>query len=355
MTSGMVPQSEHDSGNPYPLVMESADVSDETGDVFRRWVQYAHQALSAMAANGNVPSVKITAVLATDFVGAVNRALAANAQNEYTVERLGGTAVAKNIPIMDDHSEVHIIFDSATWIAGASGESGLLGLFLAAHEFTHAFIGRLRAASGALKGVTFPSRTPVEAARSIARISTEEFVADIVAGRILATAASVTVDGESRPVRPADLTVLAAGYSSQLGMVLDQAVYPGWPDLVQSYREYQVDLNTMWSGIVQGTDQSITLIAHAEAEAVLNDGPQPLEDIFAEHKGAALYLAPAWNAIRQQVGDSLFPSPEAFRAIEKRITDAGEAALLEMWKSLGLTFEINVDRSYAIHVSEPLR
>ena len=264
-------------------------------------------------------------------------------------------AVAKTIPIGDDHGEVRVIFDSVTWRPGASGDSGLLGLFLAAHEFTHAFIGRLRAASGSMEGVILPSRTPVEVARSIARISTEEFVADIVAGRILATAASATVDGESRQLRPADLTGHARGYSDQLGMVLGQTVYPGWPNLVQSYREGHINLETMWSGIAQGTDQAITLIAHAEAEAVLNDGPQPLEEIYADHNGAALYLAPAWTAIRQEMGDSLFPNPEAFRATEGRITDAGGTALLEMWKRLGLTFEINPDRSYVIRVSEPMR
>jgi hypothetical protein len=351
----MVPEPDQKSDDPYPLDLESANVNQPTGDNFRRWVRYSHQILAAMASDAEIPPLRITAVLTDDFSGAVNEALSANGQDEYTAERLGGTAIAKTIPITDDHGEVRVIFDSTIWRPGASSNSELLGLFLAAHEFTHAFIGRLRAVSGAMNGVILPSRTPVEVARSIARISVEEFVADIVAGRILATAGSATVDGETRPVRPADLYGFANGYSDQLGMVLDQTVYPGWPNLVQSYREHQIDLGTMWSRIGQGTDQALTLIAHAEAEAILNEGVQPLDETYSAQRGAALYLAPAWMTIRQEMGDSLFPTPGEFKAVEERTTHAGEEALLAMWGRLGLTFEIQPDRGFSIWVTEPQR
>ena len=196
---------------------------------------------------------------------------------------------------------------------------------------------------------------PSEIARSIARISTEELTADMVAGIILSEVGSVVIDGQTRPLRPADVTGFANGYSDQLGLVLSQTVYPGWPNLVQSYRERRIDLNSMWAGIVQGTDQVITLIAHAEAEAILNDGRRPLDEAYAEEPGSALYLTPAWTSIREATGETVFPSKQEYRALQLRISDAGEDALLAMWKKLGLTFEIRPDRGFSIHVTDPLR
>ncbi len=352
-----------DSSHPperFPLVLEIADAADLAAEPFARWVTFAHQALSSLASDAGLPVMRATAVLTGDFAGAAREAVAlgprADGSVGYSAERLGGKAVAKTIALTDDFSDVRILFDSAAWRARGPEDLGLFGLYLVAHELTHAFVGRLRAESGAFVGVHLPSKTPAECARSIARASAEEFLADIVAGTVLGVAASISVDGQSRPLRKSDLADGPGGYASQLGLVLDDHVHPGWPDLVQRYRDHRLGLDVMWRRIVEDTDQVMTLIAHAEAEAAMDEAPGPMAGQYSGHPGVALYLAPAWTAIRQAMQVTvLFPPPEEFRASEAQITNAGEDALLAMWGRLGLTSEVRAGREFAIWVSEPQR
>jgi hypothetical protein len=67
-----------------------------------------------------------------------------------------------------------------------NGQRGLaIGVSLLAHELGHAVLERLRVASGALEGVTFPSVTPWEVARSVTRIAVDELRADRLADTVL--------------------------------------------------------------------------------------------------------------------------------------------------------------------------
>jgi hypothetical protein len=57
---------------------------------------------------------------------------------------------------------------------------------------------------------------------------------------------------------------------------------------------------------------------------------------------AASSSAPVWQALLDVLNDEpLLPAMDATRADQKRITDIGGQAILEMWRRLGLHMEVD--------------
>lgn len=267
-----------------------------------------------VAGEFEVPPLEACIVVADDFSGAVQQAwrdsvcLADAANGEFSADRVGGgKAVAKTIDLSQDGSRFRIVVNAST--LGPLDEPGdlLWTLFLLGHELTHTLLGRLRHASGALDGVSFPSQTPVEGARSTIRAAVDELRADMVANGVLAST-SVTLtspDGQTRPVQFTDLH--PEGHRGQVAAVLDSVVHPGWPDTVDAYRMGELSLDELHHRILSQADQTFTLLAHAEAEAMMLQRPGALEDECREHPGAQLYLAEAWRRVMNALGDELIP------------------------------------------------
>jgi hypothetical protein len=227
-----------------------------------------------------------------------------------------------------------------------------LAALLVAHELSHPLLDRLRWASGVMEGAMLPSQTPVEFARSITRIAVDELRADMVANVVLGQLVTVTQeDGQTRPSTLVD--VVGDDQRLDVGRVLDEIVHPGWPDLVQAYQ--QITLGQMWSAIAMQTDQTVTMLAHVEAQATASERPGPLAAELAEHPGTRLYLGPMWKRILDAVGDRLLPGLSDFRDVELALLDEGEGAITGMWMQLGLTFDLLEERSYYVHVTEPAR
>jgi hypothetical protein len=341
----------------HELDVRSEGVDAEVVERFSSTVRFAHQVISSVPQFAGVPSTKVEFVITSDFVATVQRVLDDSGQqgNPYAVERLGGSAVAKTMRTSDDYSAHTVVCDATQWPADTNPVSPF-GLVLAAHEMSHVMLGRSRWASGALEGVVFPSVTPVESARSMARTAVEELRADILAGTALGIAASTTVDGESRPSRPGDL-VGDDGYRTQLASVLDANVYPGWPDTVHRYRTRQIPLDQMWKHIGQSTDQVLTLLAHCQAETHFAQGSTGVFDkAMVEHRGVELYLRPTWDPIMEALASQgVLPDFADTRSAELEVLDVAQAAVIAMWERLGLTMDIKDQREYAIWVSEPER
>ena len=272
----------------------------------------------------------------------------------FTVDRLGGVAVAKTLPKGEDYRDATIVVDrrSISWQDTAGFAAGIA---LLAHELVHVGIGRARWACGALEGVIIPSITGTECARSIARISSEEYRATVLANRLLGTVMSVSLpDGESRGLTVHDVN--GDYYSDQLVEVLDDVVHPGWPNTVMDYRLGGLTLSELTKRIIESTDQVFTLLGHAEAHAEAGARPRPL-DACAGHRGVQLYLAPAWERL---IAPARTASPIPLtlvqvRMLEDAIVSAGEAAILAMWSALGLTVEEQGNRQWALWVADPQR
>lgn len=315
--------------------------------------EQAASILGTIATNAGIGDTQVELVWASGdaFVTAVQDALGesdSGAGRPFDTERLGGQVQAKNIPLSADGSRVRIILDSTYASTGNP-----MTLFVVAHELVHPILNRLAHESGVLADVEFPSLTPVEQARSIARGAADEYRADRVAAALLKSTCSVTSEGGE--AMPLDINeVLWDAYCSQFVDVLESHVWPGWPDAVKAYRNHRLELDSLLRRIVEETDQTMTLLGHVQA-ATDAGGPDPLVEAGG-HQGVNLYIADAWNALSDAVHRwPMIPSLSDGAQAYVEIGDAGETALLAMWAKLGLTFEIYPDRSYYTHVSDPQR
>lgn len=272
----------------------------------------------------------------------------------FTVERLGGLVAGKTLAHHDNHLDATVLIASGM-IAWDDQAGFATGISLLAHELAHLCIGRARWASGALEGVLFPSTTGTEYARSIARTSSEEYRATVLANIVFGVVVSVSVNGgEARRMTVYD--VMGDSYTDRLVGVLDEVVHPGWPDTVLDYRWGRITLGELGKRIIEGTDQVFTILGHAESHAEAGDRPRPI-DACAGHRGVEIYLGPAWE---QLIGAARAATPvpgtlDEIRALEDEIVSQGEAAILGMWSKLGITVEERGDREWAMWVTDPER
>lgn len=314
--------------------------------------------LAAVAEMLDLPAVQVTAVMTDDYRGEVERAWKASEaideseDGTYTVDRVGGIAVAKTIPMTNDRSRFRVVFDGTQLGPASDPAAQAVSVLLIAHELTHPLVDRLRWASGAMDGVPMPSRTPFEVARSMVRVAVDEMWADAAANIVLsAMGTAIGQDGQTRPMNIVD--AIGDHQRIAVGEVLDSVIHPGWPDLVRSYQMRQIPLERLWSTIGTQTDQTVTMLAHVQAQAMATQRPGPLEAEFAEHPGTRLYLGPMWKRILDTLGDGRLPVLSEFRDAELALLDEGEKAITDMWKRLGLTFDPKPGRAFYIHVTDP--
>lgn len=332
-------------GDLQGLVIETLGLDDGTRERFSAAAASSARVFAGVAREYGVELPELRIIGTFDFQGTVNEVLRekhGNGEPAYTTERLGGTAVGKTILLSDDHTRAAIVMSAHGWTPAAE-EAGLgLGLFLLAHELTHAVLERVREVSGALDGVTFPSVTPVAVARSITRIAVDEVRADKVADVVLSLNATKTVDGAQAPLHITDAPLLGPVlYRDRLAELLTTTVYPGWRDLVNRYRNWGCSLDELMRELFQQTDQVMTAFGHAEGERQCT--PENPEMYLAPAKdapGAAWLIGPVWEAIMEVAEQYPFlPSAAEFKAAELAILDAGERELFAMWDRLGVTFD----------------
>ncbi|WP_433616869.1 hypothetical protein ACQP2P_16080 [Dactylosporangium sp. CA-139114] len=316
------------------------------------FVPLAHRCMTELATALHLPGIAITVRVVDDFVAAV---LDAAARGElpnfgsYDPERVGGIAAAKNIVMTADGSVVEIIVDAGL-LADPDVTPGHL-LWLLLHEFMHPVSGRLRATCGT--DLTTSPNSRCAEARKIAYRALEELRCDRLAGALLTQTATVTLDdGTTQPLTLARLNDL--GYTLSVHAALDDRVYPGWPDLVDQYRTWQIPLEQLWNDLVHATDGVINLLGRAQAE-VESIGHASVFRGVEEHPAVRLYLGPVW----QQVTDALARQPAlapatAFGDQEQQALDVAEAAILDLWQRLGVEVAVT-DAGMRLNVAAPAR
>lgn len=141
------------AGPPYPLTFDFLVDDPEVARRFEETVRPVHTVLVALAELQEIPGFAVTAVVADDFVAAVqdaiNRSDEDGPEEAFTVERIGGLVAAKNVALMQDYSNVRIVFDPTPWRT-ENPVALAHAIYLAAHELAHVLFGRLRWISGAL-------------------------------------------------------------------------------------------------------------------------------------------------------------------------------------------------------------
>jgi hypothetical protein len=270
----------------------------------------------------------------------------------FSVERLGGVVAAKNLQQDDEGREVVVVF-SNLWAEPEIAVARLRALFCVAHELTHPMIVRARYAAGVMKDVPHPSFTGWEVARSIARIVSDEFRADALAA--LYVGAVVTMDRDGGPQEPAKTWWAWSDDVITAAREALEAAYPLWPDTVWSYRIGQIQLTDLWQRIVDFASQSLIMLAHGQAEMqAANAGEFAELEALVNLPAMRLYLAGPWRdfltAIRAEaVLEPLSKMPSA----EERLCEAGQKAVYEIWRRLGVPIDLHDDRQWGMKVDDP--
>lgn len=303
---------------------------------------------------GFVGPERLTVVVADDFVAEVRaRTIAGPDSEAFTVDRVGGEVAGKNLPVPGDPDAGVIVLNMASHdFADTTTGGQVLGAFTLTHELFHPPLTWTRLASGALDGVELPSSTPSECARSLVRGLADEYRADLLAATVLQVLAGD--DEAQQQFAYGRQQLYDQWHREALTDALNAVVHPGWPDTVMAYRTHRLSLDEMWRRIVSQTDQTFTLLAHAESAARIVEQPPPLDEPLSSHKGVVSYLGPAWEAICDALLDGpLLPGVTDFKVLEDELLDVGEQAITGLWRSLGVTFTEHPDRSFYIHVGDP--
>lgn len=133
------------------------------------------------------------------------------------------------------------------------------------------------------------------------------------------------------------------------------SVYPGWPDVVEDYRNRRRTLGELHGFVVSSADQMLTAAAHAEAERQFLELP---DSIFhqADPRARELYLDPLWTPIRDELlAQPILPTLSEIAELDARLDGVGQTAVLGLWATLGVNFRDSDDGSLYLDVREPTR
>lgn len=301
---------------------------------------------------GMAAPTTVVITLADDFVGEV-AARSGGKEADFTLERIGGQVTGKNLdhPTREDWGQVILNAQAIDYTDSDNGGQ-LYGAFILAHELWHPpLTWTSRAASPRTPST---GQSPVEAARAMARVLADEYRADVMASIVLDVLAGP--EAEHRAPGKRRKTWLAETHHQTARGVLTTTVHPGWPDTIEAYRTYDIDLMTMWNTILKQTNELLILLAHAEAAANSADASALMSGELAELPGSQLYISDLWDPIAQKmVKQPLTPGVQQCSQLENELADITEDAVLRMWGKLGLTFSDMTpgsDQCY-IHVADP--
>lgn len=338
------------------ITFEAPSVSSETLQEFDAAAKLCHQLFTKMAVEAGMPKL-IELILTDTFDETVCKKMRKkDYETNFSSERPFGHVAAKNLSQDDSHDHVIIVFNACDWSREMSctGNGKLFQLALVAHELAHPYLTRMRLASGAAKGVAYPSVTPTETARSLTRIIIDEYYADYLAALIVNTTCTKTTNGVSSPAHVWD--VIGDTSLESLKRHISEAG-KFFPNHVNRYRTRQIPLAEMWGQIQVATEHLFVMYIHARA--------------LADATGEALLILDSPEIkqlpfMQKYVTDSTFTflerfrkhrpllSVDSWREMEEDVVPAGELAFKGIWNRLGLKFEETAPQQpFRIIVSEP--
>jgi hypothetical protein len=340
---------------PLVIAFEGDVMEQRHRDTFTADANQVFGALEYVRTEASIPSTRVDVIVASDFTAAV-RAHMRDGEGLFDAERPFGRASAKNLAQDAAGEHVVIVFDARPLTMHPDGYDRFHALGTIAHELAHPILERARHESGVLSGVVRPSHTPGEISRSLGRIGVDEYRADAICDIVLAQVSSKTVDGVVSPAVTWDRD--GQGWFNTV-RDLFATLHPKLPDVIQTYREWGMDLETMWREVVMQSEAIVTAFMHARAHADQADAPVAILDApeIRDLPFVQLFLHDTLPPYLETARDGPIVPPLAdFAALDARIVSASETMLREIWRRLGLTFTENPQtRQFSIHVTEPLR
>ncbi|MDE2812001.1 MAG: hypothetical protein OXM01_03200 [Gemmatimonadota bacterium] len=173
---------------------------------------------------------------------------------------------------------------------------------------------------------------PRVAAQWITRYALDEYLADVVADRVLRQFGTVTTsEGETLPLTSRILAPYSEVFIDAASSGLD-----GLDDTIHSYRLGHLDIDGLWASVQATTSDILITLAHAQAELdpIASDGDaHPVTDTARFGP-----LHTCWAKLHR-LFRSISPLAAAdFGETEKQILSSGSVSIVEFWNQIGLTF-----------------
>ncbi|MEV4817201.1 hypothetical protein [Micromonospora tulbaghiae] len=317
---------------------------------YHQFIQPVHSAITTVAEDLGTPPFETTVVMSGNLTASVNRRAK---DKSFSPERVGGQVAGKTMPIdPTNYSQVDVVMDMGMMTSTPDGTQQAMFVYLLAHELGHAVIGRQRTTSGDTP--TCHRAEPSGMAGLFGLEAIDEWRCDRLADIILGGVATANIDGEQQsPVRYG--MMLPSDWAADLQQVVDEVVYPAWPDLVWSYRVREIGLEQMWEKLLTQTNQVFNFLAHNEAKAIGAGHPSPLAQL-AGHRGVDLYLGPAWSEIMKTAeAQPVLTHQDEFQRSQSDLLMACRSAISGMWASLGVTGRRLIDGGVRLDVTDPIR
>jgi hypothetical protein len=209
-----------------------------------------------------IPEVRLTLILADDFIAEVNRWLVD--EEHYDPTRADGAeSVAKTISRTRDHAEAVVVFDGTLWHADLGSRTDEVRVSLIAHELVHPLPNRARWASGASQGFS-PQPTVAEVLRDVAYGLADEYRAGIISEVAIGPLGTVTVDNESRPLR--SWWRVGPAYIERFANIAADAEH-AWPEVVRRAVTAEISPIRAWMTLTGAVGDALRSLMDAQAFA----------------------------------------------------------------------------------------
>ncbi|MEU1425328.1 hypothetical protein [Kitasatospora sp. NPDC005751] len=277
----------------------------------------------------SVPPFELTIVLSGDFDASI-----ADREVGFTPERLGGGTVGgKTTPVQRDYTVVEVFVDATT----ADDFDLLAWIHTVLHDYGHVFLGRLRAAAGTRPPYPTRDQTLPEIGAIWAFETADEYRCELLSDRLMKAPqkGGVVSSPDSSIIMNLEL-VMGDRYRYALADLLGPVVHPGWPDLVGSRLDGDIDVFDMFNRLVAETGNVLKVVGYADAlERTAERGR--ILDFAPDHPAVVLYLGPVWSPIARLLeGGPVIPSLSDFAEVDSRLQELGQG-IVDMWERLGVT------------------
>lgn len=273
----------------------------------------------------------------------------------YTTNRAGGRVDAITLSKEEEYGNKFLIllnssvFDTGTQLGVAS-----FALILC-HELGHCIIGQARTQFGFPRGYCKKPENMIEGIRYTALSVIDEFLADVLANNFLVTIElSVTTEAETKRISIQD--IFANTLINRMYNDLSTHVYPAWKDTVQTYRQGKTTLDAMIWPLATAVQEGLILGAHYRATVTCTKNNIAEIERIEQHPAMQLYLTPFWESVGPNLNSQLERQPfNQFHEMDQKIFDSASEAIEDIWKTLGIEFELLPSSLVHVYVQEPLQ
>jgi hypothetical protein len=292
-----------------------------------------------------VPPVRV--VLTDDFDQAVVSSRPVHIDAEVVRERLGGRVAGKTfftpnsgcvciVEVQPDEHDDDLAYPLLVWTI--MHELGHALLLQACEDHGDRDLGRL-----------LGDDPTCRQAALTAHHATDEWRCDLLAGMYIKEFLSVTLgDADRQPITAEFLLgdSYGEGAVAHLDMTSEDVL-----DAVWTYRLTGEGLDELWPRVWQHFDEVLVLQAHARA--VVPDSPALTSPAFTDHPVGSR-IDECWAAIVTALSEGgALPHADDWPDRQRRLAIEGGAAVVELYRTIGILPEEQPDGSLYVHVVDP--